>query len=116
MPTGRDVSAGGMNQRRRGLRSNAGLIGLTLSALAYGLIESFIMLASYWDGALGVALGLFICAQPAANLIDSLYRARTTRRDEPGWLPPLLNGLAMLAGIVVIILGTVQLTRAARMH
>jgi hypothetical protein len=63
---------------------------------------------------------LFICAQPAANLIDSLYRARTTRGDErgnePGWLPPLLNGLAMLAGIIVIIFGTVQLTRAARVR
>ena len=68
------------------------------------------------ESAGGVVLGLFICAQPAANLIDSLYRARTARGDEPGWLPPLLNGLAMLAGISVIILGTVQLTRAARVH
>ncbi|CAG0995546.1 hypothetical protein GPROT1_03391 [Gammaproteobacteria bacterium] len=104
------------DQRRRGLRSNAGLIGLTIAALVYGLIESFVVAASYWDGVLGVVLGLFICAQPAANLIDSLYRARTARGDEPGWLPPLLNGLAMLAGIIVIILGTVQLTRAARVH
>lgn len=105
-----------MNQPRRGWRSNAGLIGLTLGALAYGLVESSVAAASYWDGALGVVLGLFICAQPAANLIDALYRARTTRGDEPGWLSPLLNGLAMLAGIIVIILGTVQLTRAARLH
>ena len=101
-------------QRRRGSRSNAGLIGLTIAALAYGFIESFVVVSSYWDGAGGVVLGLFICAQPAANLIDSFYRARTARSDGPGWLSPLLNGLAMLAGIIVIILGTVQLTRAAR--
>jgi hypothetical protein len=49
-------------------------------------------------------------------LIDSLYRARTARGDEPGWLPPLLNGLAMLAGVIVIILGTVQLTRVTPMR
>ena len=108
------------DQRRRGLRSNAGLIGLTIAALLYGFIESFVVVISYGDGVVGVVLGLFICAQPAANLIDSLYRARTTRGDErgnePGWLPPLLNGLAMLAGIIVIILGTVQLTRAARVR
>jgi hypothetical protein len=104
------------DQRRRGLRSNAGLIGLTIAALAYGFIESFVTAASYWDGVIGVVLGLFICAQPAANLIDALYRARNARGDEPGWLSPLLNGLAMSAGIIVIILGTVQLTRAAQVH
>jgi MFS superfamily sulfate permease-like transporter len=104
------------DQRRRGLRSNAGLIGLMIAALAYGFIESLVAAAVYWDGALGVVLGLFICAQPAANLIDSLYRARSTAGDEPGWLSPLLNGLTMLAGIIVIILGTVQLTRASRVR
>ncbi len=103
-------------QRRHGLRSNVGLIGLTLAALVYGFIESFVAAVSYWDGVVGVVLGLFICAQPAANLIDSFYRARSTHGDEPGWLPQLLNGLAMLAGIIVIILGTVQLTRAARVR
>lgn len=104
------------DQRRRGLRSNAGLIGLTIAALMYGVSEAFVTAISYWDGVLGVVLGLFICAQPAANLIDSFYRARSAQRAEPGWLPPLLNGLAMLAGISVIILGTVQLTRAARVR
>jgi hypothetical protein len=104
------------DQRRRGLRSTAGLIGLTISALLYGLIESFVVVSSYWDGVSGVVLGLFICAQPAANLIDALYRARYARSDGPGWLSPLLNGLAMLAGIIVIIIGTVQLTRAARVR
>ncbi|MBP7687524.1 MAG: hypothetical protein KA765_06445 [Thermoflexales bacterium] len=104
------------DQRRRGLRSNAGMIGLTLAALLYGLIESVVVAVSYWDGTLGVVLGLFICAQPAANLIDSFYRARYVRDDESGWQSQLLNGLAMLAGIIVIILGTVQLTRAARIR
>ena len=102
------------DQRRRGLRSTAGLIGLTIAALLYGLIESFVVVVSYWDGVGGGVLGLFICAQPAANLIDSLYRARSARGDESGWLSQLANGLAMLAGIIVIILGTVQLTQAAR--
>jgi hypothetical protein len=104
------------DQRRRGLRSNAGLIGLTLVALMYGVYESLVVEISYWDGTLGVVLGLFICAQPAANLIDALYRARYIRGDEPGWLSPILNGLAMLAGIVIIIIGTTQLTQAAHAH
>ncbi len=103
-------------QRRRGLRSNTGLIGLALAALVYGIGESFVVKVSYWDGAFGVVLGLFICAQPAANLIDSFYRARTAGGDDPGWLSPLLNGLAMLAGVIAIILGTVQLTRATRVR
>ncbi len=104
------------DHRRRGLRSTAGLIGLTITALLYGLIESVVVAVSYGDGVGGVLLGLFICAQPAANLIDSLYRARYARGGESGWLSQLANGLAMLAGISVIILGTVQLTRAARIR
>jgi hypothetical protein len=104
------------DQSRRGLRSNAGLVGLTIVALLYGVYESFVIFISYWDGTVGVVLGLFICAQPAANLIDTLYQARYLRRDEPGWLSPALNGLAMLAGIIIIIIGTTQLTVAAHAH
>ena len=91
-PNGGDVSADDMiDQPRRGLRSNAGLIGLTILALLYGVFESFVVEVSYWDGTLGVVLGLFICAQPAANLIDAFYRSRSADTDQSRWLTPLLN-------------------------
>ena len=104
------------DQPRRGLRSNAGLIGLTILALLYGVVEAFVVQVSYWDGTLGVVLGLFICAQPAANLIDAFYRSRSAYTDQSRWLTSLLNGLAMLAGIIAIIIGTTQLTQAAHAH
>jgi MFS superfamily sulfate permease-like transporter len=98
--------------KRRGLRSNAGLIFLTVVALLYGVFESTVVEVTQWDGALGVVLGLFICAQPAANLLDSLYRTSRERSSEPRWLELILNALAMLAGITIIIIGTTQLSRA----
>jgi hypothetical protein len=100
-----------MNQR--GLRSNAGLVFLVIVALIYGVYESAVIDLTQWDGALGVVLGLFICAQPAANLLDSLYRSSRDRSREPRWLESVLNALAMLAGITIIIIGTTQLSRAS---
>ncbi len=101
--------------KRRGLRSNTGLIVLVIVALLYGVFESAVLAPVQWDGALGVVLGLFICAQPAANLIDALYRNSRERSPEPAWLEPTVSMLAMAAGIIVIIIGTTQLSRAAQL-
>ena len=109
--------------RRFSPRSKAGLLLLILIAAGYGGFE-FVERAtlcqrcgagglSQWDGVCGVLLGLFICAQPAANFLDSLYQSSRAPRSNPArWAGVLLNLLAVLAGISVIIIGATQLTRA----
>jgi hypothetical protein len=106
--------------RRFGPRSKAGLLLLILIAAGYGGFEFYRRGAgglSQWDGAFGVILGLFICAQPAANFLDLLYRS--SREPAPNTARRVgltLNLLAVLAGISVIIIGTTQLARATGPH
>ncbi len=65
------------------------------------------------DGVIGVVLGLFICSQPAAYVVDLFYRSRWRPAGEPRWLWPVLNLLTFLAGVSVVVLGTIQLAQAA---
>jgi hypothetical protein len=103
-------------KRRFSSRSKTGLLLLILIAAGYGSFEFYRSGAgnlSQWDGILGVMLGLFICAQPAANFLDLLYRScRAPASDTARWVEVMLNLLAVLAGVSVIIIGTTQLTRA----
>ena len=102
--------------RRISPRSKAGLLLLILIAAGYSGFEFYRRGAgnlSQWDGVLGVILGLFVCAQPAANFLDLLYRSsREPAPNTAQWVGVMLNLLAMLAGISAIIIGTTQLTRA----
>jgi len=65
-------------------------------------------------GIIGVLLGLYICAQPAANAVDLLFfqrdAVRQLSRGWPGigWLA--LNALVLLVGWLVIVIGTTRLT------
>jgi hypothetical protein len=106
--------------RRLSPRSNAGLLLLILIAAGYGRFEFYRRAAgglSPWDGILGVILGLFIGAQPAANFLDLLYRSsRAPASTTARWTGLMLNGLAVLAGISVIIIGTTQLARATTLR
>jgi hypothetical protein len=62
-----------------------------------------------WDGGIGVALGLFICAHPAANAINMLFFERAALQqvssDRPlmRWLA--LNLLVLLVGWMVVFAG-----------
>ena len=70
------------------------------------------------DGALGVLLGLYISAHPAANAIDVLFADRfalrriTTTRFGVYWL--LLNVLVLATGWLVIFVGTTRFVRDLR--
>jgi hypothetical protein len=65
-------------------------------------------------GSIGVLLGLYICAQPAANAVDLLFFQRGAVRQVSrewsgvGWLA--LNALVLLIGWLVIVIGTTRLT------
>ncbi len=65
-------------------------------------------------GIIGVLLGLYICSQPAANAVDLLFFERGAVRrlakdwSGMGWL--MLNLLVLLAGWLVIVIGTTRLT------
>ena len=65
-----------------------------------------------WDGSLGVLLGLFICAHPAANLLDALLFAGSAGRDSSSWQSTLawlaLNLLVLFSGWNVIFIGTTR--------
>ena len=65
------------------------------------------------DGAIGVALGLYICSRPAANAIDVLFFERDALRQissdwsEVGWLA--LNVVVLVIGWLVIVIGATRL-------
>ena len=66
------------------------------------------------DGSVGVVLGLFIASRPASHMVDViLYRGRgrlSAReiRAELFWV--VFNVLVLLAGFLVIVLGTTRFT------
>jgi hypothetical protein len=66
------------------------------------------------DGSLGVLMGLYICAQPAANGIDLIFLQRGAFKrisSEWGGLRWLaLNMFVMIVGWFVIVIGVTQFT------
>ena len=104
-----------MNQNRRGRK--AGLLwGLIAAAAVYIALLSFLPTLTgipLLDGSIGVALGLYICSQPAAIAVDMLFFERSALRELThawsgvGWLA--LNLLALGAGWLVLARGVVQL-------
>jgi hypothetical protein len=93
-------------------RSASVLWTLILVAILYVALLRFLPSLSgraVWDGGIGVALGLFICAHPAANAINLLFfeRAALQRVSSDGplmrWLA--LNLLVLLVGWMVVFAG-----------
>lgn len=79
-------------------------------ASSYRVIDQ----VSITDGSIGVLLGLYICAQPAANGIELMFLDRAAVRrvaaqwNGIGWLA--LNMLVLIVGWLVIVVGTTQFT------
>lgn len=86
------------------------LWGLILLALAYaGLFRYLHTLTgvTMLDGSIGLALGLYICAHPAANAVDMLFFERDALDQMPAWAVVrwlALNLLVLLAGWMVVFL------------
>lgn len=97
------------------VRSTVGLCLLVGAALSYAWLIAPHQPSwgePWLEGAVGVVLGLFICSRPAANLLDALYRSGRRPAAAAGWWWPMLNVLAFAAGLIVIFMGAMQLTRA----
>jgi len=68
------------------------------------------------DGTIGVLLGLYICAHPAANGIDLIFlergafRRETRRWGGVSWLA--LNGVVLFVGWLVIVAGATEVFAA----
>ena len=102
---------------QQGLRSIVSLMILIGLAVIYTFLTAgprTLMGDVQQDGTVGVVLGLLVCARPAAYVVDLFYRTRRRPAHEPRWLWPMLNLLTFLAGVSVVIMGTIQLAQAPR--
>ncbi len=105
--------------RRHALRSIAKLLILITLAIVYTLLTygpGTLTGSTQDDGVIGVVLGLLICSQPAAYVVDLFYRSREQASGLPRWVWPMLNLFTFLAGLSVVMMGTIQLVRAAPAH
>ena len=100
------------DRRDPGLPGTRRLCALLVPAAVYLTWASYFrMLAGspMVDGTIGVLLGLYICAHPAANGIDLIFLARgafrraTSQWGGVSWLA--LNGVVMFVGWLVIVAG-----------
>jgi hypothetical protein len=96
------------------------LWGLILLAIAYGGLLGYLHTltgVARLDGSIGVVLGLYICAHPAANGVKMLFFERyTLRRIKSEWSTVrwlALNLLVLLAGWMVIFVGLRRLVERA---
>jgi hypothetical protein len=113
-----ESSALHMGPRRR--RRNAGALwGLILLAIAYSYLLPYLHTltgTATLDGSIGLALGLYICAHPAANAVNLLFFERDTLRHISEWSVVrwlALNLLVLLAGWMVIFVGLRQIVDRA---
>ena len=100
-----------MNQYRLNTRT---LLSMILLAIIYGGLIYFrhaLTGTKLVDGGIGVMLGLYICAHPAANGVNLMFLERTAFHQLPTgtrWLA--LNALVLIAGWIVIVIGAAQLS------
>jgi hypothetical protein len=98
-------------------RSATMLWAIVMVALAYGgLLVAYSTLTGEYriDGAIGVALGLYVCSHPASNVLDLLFAeggaSRRSSADQHGLLWYALNLLVLLVGWSVVLLGIIRFT------
>ena len=99
-------------QHRHNTKTMWTLVLLALAYIGWLYYEHTLTGNNKLDGGLGVLLGLFICAHPAANLLDSLLFVGSAGRDSSSWQSTLawlaLNLLVLFSGWNVIFIGTTR--------
>jgi hypothetical protein len=112
------VAALGKGQRQH-QRNTTVLWGMILLALAYAGVLHYLRTLTgmaMLNGSIGLALGLYICAHPAANAVNMLFFERDILRHITEWSLVrwlALNLLVLLAGWMVIFLGLRRLVDTA---
>jgi hypothetical protein len=102
--------------KQRQKRNPAVLWGMILLALAYAVLLRLVrtlagmptMVLNPLEGSIGLALGLYICAHPAANAVNMLFFERDALRHMAEWSLVrwlALNLAVLLAGWMVIFMG-----------
>jgi hypothetical protein len=102
-------------EEQRYRRNTRRLLWLIVLAMAYGGALRYLRTltgTAMLDGGIGVALGLYICAHPAANAVNVLFYERDilrhlSERSVIRWLA--LNLLVLVAGWMVIYGGIIRL-------
>lgn len=103
-----------MNQKQSG-HNHKILWGLVLAAIGSGSLLHYLPRLTginELDGLLGVLFGLYICSQPAANVLNLLLYGPQFRwqpliqRSNTWWLA--LNALVLLCGLTLIVIGTTR--------
>jgi hypothetical protein len=103
-------------------RNSVALWRLILLAIAYGLLLNTLQTltgSATTVGTIGVALGLYICAHPAANAVNVLFFERDVLSCLSEWSVVrwlALNLLVLLAGWMVIFLGLRRLVDEAALE
>ncbi|MGD8969290.1 MAG: hypothetical protein PVI07_17440 [Anaerolineae bacterium] len=103
-------------------RNSVALWRVILLAVAYGLAASALQTltgSATATGTIGLALGLYICAHPAANAVSILFFERDTLSRLSEWSVVrwlALNLLVLLAGWMVIFLGLRRLVDKAALE
>jgi hypothetical protein len=109
----------GWGQRKR---NSLTLWRLILLAIAYALVLNTLQTitgSATAAGAVGLALGLYICAHPAANAVNILFFERDMLSHLSEWSVArwlALNLLVLLAGWMVIFLGLRRLVDEAALE
>ena len=99
-------------RRRHNVKTMWALILLAIAYIGWLYYEHTLTGNNKLDGSLGVLLGLFICAHPAANLLDALLFSGSTGPENSSWQSTLgwlaLNLLVLFSGWNVIFIGTTR--------
>jgi hypothetical protein len=98
-------------KRRRNVTTLVVLLLLAAGYSALLLLRHRFIGTPKLDGSIGVVLGLYICSQPAANMLDMILYSGNSRRSSSlratlWWL--VLNVVVLAAGCMVLILGTTR--------
>ncbi len=70
--------------------------------------------SNFWDAALGVLLGIYICSRPVGNLMDMLYTQNIRWQDlkkRAGVVWLVMNFITTFVGWATIVLGATRMVR-----
>ena len=106
----------GRSTASKPLRAWQLLVMASLCLLYLALVTAVGGAMAWWDGVIGVVLGLFICSLPVHHFLDLLiyWRIEEARFRKRGALPWWIagNAVVLAAGWLVIVVGVTRFSAA----